>query len=51
LRHAYASKLVNKGVPLYDVQALLGHTSIKTTQRYAHLSRERLLASTNRLDY
>ena len=51
LRHAYASKLVNKGVPLYDVQALLGHTSIKTTQRYAHLSRDRLLASTNRLDY
>ena len=51
LRHAYASKLVNKGVPLYDVQALLGHTSIKTTQRYAHLSRDRLLASTNQLDY
>lgn len=25
------------GVPLYDVQALLGHESFKTTQRYAHL--------------
>ena len=47
LRHTYASKLVNNGVPLYDVQALLGHSSIKTTQRYAHLSRDRLLQSTN----
>lgn len=47
LRHTYASRLVNNGVPLYDVQALLGHSSIKTTQRYAHLSRDRLLQSTN----
>jgi hypothetical protein len=26
------------GVPLYDVQALLGHESLATTQRYAHLA-------------
>ena len=26
------------GVPLYDVQALLGHESFATTQRYAHLA-------------
>lgn len=26
------------GVPLYDVQALLGHESYRTTQRYAHLA-------------
>lgn len=45
LRHSYASTLVNNGVSLYDVQQLLGHRSITTTQRYAHLSSERLLQS------
>lgn len=37
MRHTAASWLVIAGVPLYDVQALLGHESITTTQRYAHL--------------
>ena len=42
LRHSFASLLVNNGVPLYTVQKLLGHTQLKTTQRYAHLSEETL---------
>lgn len=50
LRHSFASALVNEGVPLFDVQELLGHTSIKTTQRYAHLSKDRLQASARRID-
>jgi integrase len=37
MRHTAASRLVQDGVPLYDVQALLGHESFATTQRYAHL--------------
>lgn len=37
LRHTYASMLINKGVSLYEVQTLLGHSSIQMTQRYAHL--------------
>ena len=42
LRHSFASYLVNAGRSLYEVQELLGHADIKTTSRYAHLSRERL---------
>lgn len=38
LRHTFASLLVNKGVSLYEVQTLLGHSSIQMTQRYAHLA-------------
>jgi site-specific recombinase XerD len=38
MRHKAASWLVQDGVPLYDVQALLGHESFATTQRYAHLA-------------
>ncbi|NHC61044.1 site-specific integrase [Paenalcaligenes suwonensis] len=47
LRHSYASFLVNQGRSIYEVQKILGHASVKTTQRYAHLSNETLLAATN----
>lgn len=43
LRHSFASFLVNAGRSLYEVQQLLGHADIRTTSRYAHLSRERLM--------
>ena len=47
LRHSFASLLVNSGRTLYEVQHLLGHTQVKTTQRYAHLSQDTLLAASN----
>lgn len=43
LRHSFASFLVNAGRSLYEVQELLGHADIRTTSRYAHLKRERLM--------
>ncbi len=50
LRHTFASKLVMKGRPLYDVQRLLGHTDIKTTMIYAHLSPDYLKESVKELE-
>jgi len=47
LRHSFASFLVNAGRSLYEVQKILGHTRIDTTQRYAHLSQSTLLAAAN----
>ncbi len=42
LRHTYASWLVQEGVALYVVQRLMGHKSIRMTERYAHLAPENL---------
>ena len=47
LRHSFASLLINSGRSLYEVQKLLGHTQVKTTQRYANLAPETLLAASN----
>ncbi len=42
LRHQFASFLVNDGRTLYEVQAILGHSSSKVTERYSHLSTKTL---------
>ena len=43
LRHSFASFLINSNHSLYVVQKLLGHTQIKTTARYSHVSPVTLL--------
>ena len=43
LRHSFASALVNAGRPIYEVQKLLGHSKVTTTERYSHLSNQTLL--------
>ncbi len=40
LRHTFASWLAISGIPIYTIQQLLGHKSLKVTIRYAHLSPE-----------
>jgi site-specific recombinase XerD len=43
LRHSMASNMVNSGRSIYEVAKVLGHSQLKTTQRYAHLSQDTLL--------
>ncbi len=38
LRHTFGTQLAIRGVPLHIVQTLLGHSSITTTMRYAHVA-------------
>ena len=49
LRHTYASRLVMAGVDLRSVQELLGHKTISTTMRYAHLAPGHLAEAVERL--
>jgi hypothetical protein len=50
LRHEYASRLVERGVPLAHVGDLLGHASILTTERYDNQRLEALQAAVERLE-
>ena len=40
-----ASNMVNSGRSILEVAKVLGHTQLKTSQRYSHLSNETLLAA------
>lgn len=45
LRHSAASFMINAGVNLYAVGKVLGHADHQSTQRYAHLANDTLLAA------
>ncbi len=49
LRHTFASWLVQDGATLYEVQKLLGHSSLTMTQIYSHLEPEQLQKTVNRI--
>ncbi len=50
LRHCCAAWLVSAGVPLTEVRDLLGHSTVRMTERYAHLAPENVRAAVARLD-
>jgi len=49
LRHSAASAMVNAGVPLFTIGAILGHKSRASTGRYSHLETETLRAAIERM--
>ena len=50
LRHHFASRLVQAGVPLNTVRDLLGHASVAMSLRYAHLAPDQRCEAVARLD-
>ena len=51
IRHTFASLFMMKGGNIYDLQKILGHTTINMTQKYAHLSPSYLAGTTEILNF
>ena len=50
LRHCFASHMLWNGEDIYTIKRLLGHSSIKTTYKYLHVTRQQIAAVISPLD-
>lgn len=50
LRHTFATRMANAGVPMTAIQALLGHSDLRMTSRYSHATDATLIAAVAKLD-
>ena len=51
LRHTFATSLLDAGVDLKTVQELMGHSHIRTTERYLHSNDDKKFEAVNRLQF
>jgi site-specific recombinase XerD len=50
LRHTFGTWLVEQGVPIYEIQKLMGHSTIVVTEMYSHLDTEMLHHSIGKMN-
>mgnify|MGYP002665645718 FL=1 len=51
LRHSFASHMIEQGVPINYVQAMLGHRCLESTQVYIHISNKTVMGIKSPLDH